>query len=510
MAFAQHHGGEQAPPISFGSGEVTVYSEIIPSDFDPEINSEADLRIRFFDTNTEANIENVTYRVKIFHEYSLVANQMFFDKDGQLEIKVTPKSECDQEEVWRCTKYKGENDPVVPNALTSSAFSKPVISGPVFDRSGEYTLEVSIIGAKNPKTQTTEDITFQTKIFIPFTQKFNVVSNDKSYDVVVKNFQELHSDITFDEGLKKLILQMPFDWNHLEHVDKIKTIVEIPKDFSPFMNIDDISGELNGEEISGMAIHFDDVSKKEQNLIHIFLSQEELEGINKKTNGLTVDLMANQESSKIKKEIIFGNGYKAKVSHDTKYYKNGESLFTIAFFDNNGEIIPNVRYGYSIKDPNGKEIVNTGSNPNLFGIDVPSGSEMRFLKTNGVGRYEMKLVLIGQGANNFDEFMVQQYDFELVELSSSGPNIPEWIKNNARWWAEGQIDDKSFVQGIQFMVKNNIIKIPETNIDSSTTSDKIPDWIKNNARWWAEGQIDESSFIQGIQFLIKIGLIRIN
>ena len=38
-------------------------------------------------------------------------------------------------------------------------------------------------------------------------------------------------------------------------------------------------------------------------------------------------------------------------------------------------------------------------------------------------------------------------------------NIPEWIKNNAAWWADGQIDDSTFVQGIQYMIKNEIIII---------------------------------------------------
>ena len=35
FSFAQHHGGTQAPPISFGAGEVTVGTYIIPEDFTP-------------------------------------------------------------------------------------------------------------------------------------------------------------------------------------------------------------------------------------------------------------------------------------------------------------------------------------------------------------------------------------------------------------------------------------------------------------------------------------------
>jgi len=38
-------------------------------------------------------------------------------------------------------------------------------------------------------------------------------------------------------------------------------------------------------------------------------------------------------------------------------------------------------------------------------------------------------------------------------------NIPSWIKNNAGWWADGQIDDSSFVSGHQWLISNGIMKI---------------------------------------------------
>jgi len=37
--------------------------------------------------------------------------------------------------------------------------------------------------------------------------------------------------------------------------------------------------------------------------------------------------------------------------------------------------------------------------------------------------------------------------------------IPNWVKNNAGWWAEGTINDETFIQGIQFLIKEEIIKV---------------------------------------------------
>ena len=44
---------------------------------------------------------------------------------------------------------------------------------------------------------------------------------------------------------------------------------------------------------------------------------------------------------------------------------------------------------------------------------------------------------------------------------------------------------------------------------ASAQSDTIPSWIKNNAGWWADGQIDDNSFVSGIQYLVKAGIIQV-
>jgi hypothetical protein len=85
--------------------------------------------------------------------------------------------------------------------------------------------------------------------------------------------------------------------------------------------------------------------------------------------------------------------------------------------------------------------------------------------------------------------------------------IPDWIKNNARWWATGLIGDSDFVTGIQFLINQDIMKIPPTA--QGTGTGEIPGWIKNNAGWWADGLITDNDFVQGIQFLIENGIMKI-
>jgi len=88
--------------------------------------------------------------------------------------------------------------------------------------------------------------------------------------------------------------------------------------------------------------------------------------------------------------------------------------------------------------------------------------------------------------------------------------VPSWIKNNAKWWAEGQIGDSDFVSGIQFMIKENIMVIPDLpEYTSEKVEEQVPDWVRNNAGWWADGLISEDDFLNGIKYLVEKGIIRI-
>ncbi|NWK00093.1 hypothetical protein HX802_05525 [Marine Group I thaumarchaeote] len=87
--------------------------------------------------------------------------------------------------------------------------------------------------------------------------------------------------------------------------------------------------------------------------------------------------------------------------------------------------------------------------------------------------------------------------------------IPDWIKNVAGWWANGEIPENQFLNAIGYLINNNIISIPfmpcsEKPESQTTSSDKkVPDWVKNNAKWWAEDLIEDTDFINGLEYLIR-------
>ena len=81
------------------------------------------------------------------------------------------------------------------------------------------------------------------------------------------------------------------------------------------------------------------------------------------------------------------------------------------------------------------------------------------------------------------------------EYWDSDFTVPSWIKNNAGWWADDQINDDSFVSGIQWMITNDVIILPPTELGTGDSENVIPRWVKSTAGWWSNDEINDLSLI---------------
>jgi hypothetical protein len=113
-------------------------------------------------------------------------------------------------------------------------------------------------------------------------------------------------------------------------------------------------------------------------------------------------------------------------------------------------------------------------------------------------------IIVGE----WSETQIDPPSMHLDAGPSDESQIPDWIKNNAGWWADGTITDSDFVLGIQFLIRDGILSVPPTST-SDQQEGEIPDWIKNNAGWWSQGLISDNDFINGIQYLIGVGIISV-
>ncbi len=519
-AFAQHHSGSVSPPIDFGGLKMALSTILSPENFSFEDTKSANLAIRFFESDTDTNIQKVTYRVQIFYEDSLVANEYFYDEDGNLDLEIRPTKNCEEENSWKCTKYFGEKHPIA-GGYYARGDSRPILEGPIFDKSGQYNVKVAIVGATNPKTMTTTDLNFETFLIIPLKQSFLIQTADaQEFPVSIKSFDAKVIDFTFDETTNKISFNVPFDWNHGEHfTPNLKQTIHLQKEFSIFREGHEVDIFIEGTKLQGGSVEFYTESQKE-NVLSLDIPHEELMSIQNKLGknqssdtGMKIEILPGKQIVLNQLDFNFENEYFAKVTWDSKLTAGQKIPFTFRFFDSNGAPAMNILFAYSLIDSNGKEFwTNIGTGKSYIGILSTNGVTQESVLFPTEGKYQIKLILTGQGTKNFEKFLSSQAEFnissQMIHETKKDMSIPSWIKNNAGWWAEGIIEDREFTQAIQYLIKENVLVIPPTEAKVKN-SQEIPSWIKNNAGWWAKDQIDDESFIQGIQFLVKEGIIKL-
>ena len=88
-------------------------------------------------------------------------------------------------------------------------------------------------------------------------------------------------------------------------------------------------------------------------------------------------------------------------------------------------------------------------------------------------------------------------------------SLPEWVKNIAKGWHDGKVNDKEFSQVIQHLVSERMIVVPQVQEPIKTPFVKIPDWVRTNVGWWTSGDISEEDFLTVIQYLVKKGIIQV-
>lgn len=88
--------------------------------------------------------------------------------------------------------------------------------------------------------------------------------------------------------------------------------------------------------------------------------------------------------------------------------------------------------------------------------------------------------------------------------------IPDWVKNQGKWWVSNSISDDEFINAVEFLINEGIIVIPPEEISDSDENQKpIPDWIRKTVNWWSENQTSDQEMANALQYLIKLGVIRI-
>ncbi|MHB8545841.1 MAG: hypothetical protein ACYDAJ_03660 [Nitrosotalea sp.] len=94
--------------------------------------------------------------------------------------------------------------------------------------------------------------------------------------------------------------------------------------------------------------------------------------------------------------------------------------------------------------------------------------------------------------------------FDLIDTGKIA--IPIEFKSLVRTFEQGSPTDKMYAGVIRELINNNILNVPNYN---PTNQAHIPQWFKNNVKWWLDDSISDNEFGMSIEYLIQKGIIQV-
>ena len=513
-AFSDGLTQENLPPASVGDRDASLFIKISPPILTKDTVGDKFLELKLFDAKTGTTIKHTSFFVTVDKEGKLLMRNLFHAHSGDLTIKIQPTDLSVNDVV-----VFGDREPF--QGGWTSINDQVTIKAPILLDAGLYHFEIELFGIDNDRN-----------IFIPadapkfeswlsvgdiFNQK--VSYKGTTYPVSIISYYDRIQDFKFDESKQNVSFNIPFNWD-VSRIQKqnifVHEEIHFPNSFKEFTGATAYQATVNGVPVTGRSLIADPYSLEDNLIVHFLINKENILDIASKVGSGTKTMnfaISPGTGPVIKKnlmEIKFDNGAIIRVQYDKNLGAGQNIPFQITFHDKDGKILKFVRYGFSVEDSSGKvlyqQVGNDKFNPGILSTE---GIDTQDFSFSSAGTYKLKLAIFSHGQDNLQTYSgIASNVFEIGKSTKTTYTLPSWIKNNAGWWSEGKIGDSDFVQAIQYLIKNNIMKIPPTK-SGNEPAKPIPMWIKTNAGWWSEGKISDDDFIQGIQWLVTNGVIRI-
>ena len=491
-------GSETFPPVELDGKLVTL--EVSSSTNNPEESDDQQISISMIDFDSKVTLRDVTFLIK-----SERGEQFLFEKEFQADNGFLVFNFVSEDTEKILVEEESEGD--FFGSLLGLESRKINVKGPNLSDGGLYTFDVSILTANDYSKKLDVPLVFNAGISIAQTTKHEINDpNFGSQTIEVITYYDEISDFSYNPDSKEIKFSMPFEWSktNVNQTSVVHEEIVIPKTFGDLL-VSGFSMYVNDIKLSDDIVTIDDFFS-EGRVVHFIINQKELLNIFEKyENQNGMDFLIKPSSDKIQLSSVTDNGqFRVLVSWEPEIIKSnsqGKIIFDITdIFLKNRPIA--VNYDFSITQ--NERIIYKQS-----GFSTDSKAEHNiaefFIPEDITGIVHLNFQNLGN--NNLAKTSIPIVVDPIVNQKNI-ISIPEWIRNNAAWWVDKQIDDKTFVQGIEYLIKNDIIVIPKTSQSDSDTKE-IPEWIRNNAAWWVDKQIDDKTFVQGLQFLIQKGILRV-
>lgn len=497
-AYGHGVGSETFPPVTFDGKLVTL--EVSSSKSDPDTSDDQQISISLIDFDSQITLRDVIFLIKSERGEQFLFKQEFKADNGFIVFNFVSE-ETDSIIV------EEENSTDIFSSLLGFESRMVHVKGPKLSEGGLYKLDVSVLAADGYSKTLDIPLVFNAGISIAQTSKHDFIDpNFGKQNIHVITYYDEISNFKYDSNSKEISFFMPFDWTQ-SNIDQTSVVHEelvIPKKFGDLL-VSGFTMYVNGIKLSEDIVNIDDFFADER-VVHFIIYQKELQNI--------FDNNSNQ------KGMNFVIKPDRDYTHLSSVTDNGQFQILASWEPENLQSNANAKILFDITDI----FLKNKPVATYYEFSMTQNEKIIF-EQNGIStdlkdEHNVVEFLIPENISGIVELNFKNLDnnnlatstlpivIDRVSVENEDIAIPEWIRNNALWWSQEQIDDNTFVQGIEYLIKNNIIVITQTQQETSE-SKEIPEWIRNNAQWWAAGQIDDKTFVQALEFLIKNGILHL-
>ena len=496
-AYGHGVGSEIFPPVELNGKLVSL--EVSSSTNDPTTTDDQQISISLIDFDSKITLRDVTFLIKSERGEQFLFEKEFKADNGFLVFNFISE----------------DTDSIIINERTNGDLFGSLlglesrlidVKGPKLSEGGLYTLDISIITADDYSKKLETPLIFNAGISIAQTTTHDFIDpNFGKQNIQVVTYYDEISNFQYNPELKEISYSMPFEWSqtNINQTSVVHEEIIIPKEFGALL-LSGFSMSVNGIELSDDIVNVDDFFTEER-VVHFIIYQRELLNIfenSSNLNGMNFIITPDRDYTHL--SSVTDNGqFRILVSWEPEILESNSEAKII--FDVTDIFLKNkpvsTNYEFSI----------TQNDQLLFeqsGISTDSKTEhnvVNFVIPDNLSG------IVNLNFNNLDgnEFATTSIPIAIHQNKiNHSLLIPDWIRDDALLWSEEKIIDNKFTDVIHYLIKNEIITIPE-NQSNIIEVKKIPSWIRTTTGWWIDGQIDDKTFVESLEFLVKKSIIPI-
>ncbi len=258
---------DEAMLANLGNRLATVSVDMKPSALFAEAPQEAIITIRFFDKNADANIQHVTFFLKMKKGDKTIMMDWFHTHKGSFAMKVRPAN------TERVT-IDAVKEPILDGWI-GEVDAPALATGPIFTQGGLYRFEIEVYSIDTDKTLLDPPIKTNAYVSIGETTTFALADGSET-EIAVRTYYDQIQKFEFDETGNLIKFTMPMNWdkNYLALVPLVHEEVVIPRSLSELV-ADKYTATLNGVRLPDRSVMVD-TSNPEEVIVHYMIPNQQL------------------------------------------------------------------------------------------------------------------------------------------------------------------------------------------------------------------------------------------